>query len=162
MTVASKKISGAALVGHRAGSQGAPSACHDADGGAPVLDGKGRIILPGAKAPQPVRVPVALCPRVVGGFLVVPAVLDEIEFQTRLAKVKAANVMVAHGISANKAAVALGLAKSRLSVMRAAYLEQGEDGLRPKPHNAGRRPANGRQRRAPAFLELMTSRPRRR
>ena len=93
-------------------------------------------------------------PHLIAGWITVPAVLDEIELQRRLAIVKATAVMKAAGISQNKAAKALGVPGSALSAWINAFATRGEEGLRPKPWNGGRKPASGRQSRGNAFFEI--------
>ena len=110
------------------------------------------------RKPRIKRVPVALPARSVVGFLVVPKVLDEIEFNRRVVIVKAAIAMVLHGLSQNHAADALGVTRSRLCVWLQRYGAEGEEALRPAPWRGGRKPAKGRAQRHTAFIELQTAR----
>jgi hypothetical protein len=103
------------------------------------------------------RVPVALDARIVRGLLHVPAVKAEIEFSRRVFIVRAARVLMHHGLSQNHTADGLHVSRSRLSVWLATAAREGEESLRPAPWNAGRKPVNGRARRRAAFLEFCTS-----
>lgn len=107
-----------------------------------------------ARKSRVVRVPVAIPRCVIPGLLVVPAVMDEIELQRRLAIVQATAVLKASGVSQNKAADGFGIPRSLLSVWVAAFAAGGEDALRPMAWNAGRRPTKGRPKRHTAFIEL--------
>lgn len=111
-----------------------------------------------ARPPRIKRVPVAFTARIVRGLLVVPEVLNEIEFRERLVIVKAAIAMILQGLSQNHAADALGVTRSRLSVWLQKFGDDGEEALRPAPWNAGRKPAKGRAQRHAAFIELKTRR----
>ena len=119
---------------------------------------KGGSISKISRKPRLKRVPIALSARIVGGLLIVPAVRDEIEFNARLAIVRAASVLIDSGISQNRAADALGVARSRLCVWRQRYAAEGEEALRPAPWNAGRKPAKGRTQRHNAFIKIQTAR----
>lgn len=101
-----------------------------------------------------VRVPVALPPRIVDAWIEVPIVRDEIEFRRRVILVKAAIALKRAGLSQNAAAKELNVPGSALSVWLASFSARGEESLRPKPWNGGKKPANGRQSRGNAFLAI--------
>jgi len=91
------------------------------------------------------RVPVALPARFARALLIVSEVRNEITFRERLAIVRAANVLIAHGVSQNRSADALDVSRSRLCIWRQLFAQSGPEALRPAQS-------------ATSFLELLTRR----
>lgn len=133
------------------------SAAAPAPSSAPTLIVQRGAIARISRKPRIKRAPVALPARIVGGLLVVPAVLDEIEFNRRVVIVKSAIALVLHGLSQNHAADALGVTRSRLCVWLQTYAE-GAEALRPASWKGGRKPAKGRAHCHTAFIELKVRR----